>query len=172
MNIVKLPPLESQHTFPFEDLKECNAGSLAVTLANCALVDTTHIGAEGMRWLFRVGHPTLARLAHTRYEDDTTMITPLSHGIAMMEACSVLVAAEGMEDSGQVTLMAGGLLTLTPDQIARYFDEAFEQFRDKMPRACEVIKEGAEYQFGHLAERALLGAALTWRFELDVKTIP
>lgn len=171
MNIVKLPPLESQHDFPFEDVRKVNIGSLAVVMSSPELVDLTHVSAEQIRWLFCVGHPTLARLAQLRYDGDISIVAPLSYGISVYETLSTIIAAEGSEDHGQVTLMGGKLLALDEFEISEYFDRAFEQFRESMPRTNEVVREATAGKFGHVAEYALLGVALAWQFEHDVRMI-
>lgn len=170
MNIIKLPSLESQHAFPIEDVWEHNVTGLAVAVSSPELVEATNWSAEQIRWLFRVGHPTFARLAKRVYDGDMAMVSPLSHGISLHETMSTILAAEGREDHGQVSMRGGILLALEPHEIRRYFDEAFERYRTQMPHATEIVGEAAGRLFGSIAERAMLGAALAWRFDYDLNS--
>jgi hypothetical protein len=157
-----------QPNFPNEDLSESNADMLELMLANKELLQLSHEAVEQLSWIFRVGHPSIVFSASHIFDEDERLAA-LNHGVVSFEAITAMVGGNAMDsDLFPTNREASRLLQLKPTRLSNYFDEALEDFRGYTPRTAEVVRASSARFHGALTTYALLGAAMSRKFELSV----
>lgn len=160
--------ISHQPNFPREDLTVENADLLELMMANLEILKTSHEAVEQLSWIFRVGHPTIVFSA-AKIHDEDNRLSALNHGVTSFEAITAMVGGESMNADIQTTNSeANRLLNLEPTHIGDYIDEAVDDFRHNTPHTAEVIRSSAARFHGHLTTYAILGAAMSRKFELSI----
>lgn len=157
-----------QPNFPREDLSESNADMLELMLANQELLQLSHEAVEQLSWIFKIGHRSIVYSAANIFDEDERLAA-INHGVVSFEAIAAMVGGNVMDSNIIPTNReAVRLLQLKTTRLSNYFDEALEDFRDRTPRTAEVVRASSARFHGPLTTYALLGAAMSRRFELDV----
>jgi hypothetical protein len=155
--------LAPQPQYPHEDLTDTNAELL---IGSATLRGTLHEENEIRSTASRIGHISVVHVAKDTFEQ-AARVSAIDHGVQSFEALKALVLSESTHTMPDVSLTARALLRLKGIGLERHIDEAVEQFAATMPRTREVIHLSARKPCGYLADYALLGAALVWKFEQD-----
>lgn len=157
-----------QPNFPVEDLSEDNADLLELMMANRELLQRSHDAVESLSYLFFVGHKSINVTAKHVF-DDEQCLEALDHGIATFEAITAMVDGHSMtSDSIPLHAQALRLIHLDRYELDDQFDQSLTEFREQTPRTAEVIRNSSTRFYGHLTAYALLGAAMSRKFELSV----
>jgi len=163
--------ITSQPNFPREDLTPENADVLELLMANEQILDTSHEAVERMSWIFRVGHPSILHSAK-KVHDDTSRLSAINHGVKSFEAITAMVGGEmAIADIFPTHREASRLLHLEPNLTGNYLDEAMEDFQQETPHTAEVVRSSTARFHGPLVTYAILGAAMSRKFELSVVEI-
>jgi hypothetical protein len=162
--------LELQPQFPHEDLTLGNANMLEVLLADIAIFDQSHAGAEQAVWLYRVGHPAIGAATARVFAKETIRQIAIADGVATYEAIAGLVRpAPPPYNLLRVNREARDVAIGAPDSVYEYMVEAEETFRASLPKAAGVVIEIAGRTYGNRdAAFVLHGAALACQMELEV----
>lgn len=159
--------LTPQTDFPRVDLSEDNADMLELLMANVGIVQEQHDAIENLSWIFRVGHVAILHSAGRVYENDDRLVA-VNHGVAMFEAITAMVdGIAAVSDPTPVNNQASRLIQLDGRGVDDYFESSLESFKSDTPRTAEVVRTSSSRFHGPLVSYALLGAAMSRRFELD-----
>lgn len=160
--------IETQPSFPLEDLSDKNAETLELLLSNKLIVSEFHDVAEKSAWAFKVGHPATTHCAGRLY--DGAYIEAVSHGAAVLEAMNTAVVgvAASEADMFRVNSSAHDLISHASEgRLRGHSLAALDDFRDQMPLTAEVVGSASRRFFGALTDYAILGAALERRIVVD-----
>lgn len=156
-----------QEDFPRVDLSEENAELLELMLANLELVNSGHEMGEGVSWMFRVGHPAVV-VGLGRIYDKPELLEAIDHGVKVYEAASSFVTEPSVSDEWKVIHGGAGLMRiLSLNELDEYASVAMGEMTEQMPRTKELVSVSSKRFYAHLARYAVLGAAMSRRFELD-----
>lgn len=160
--------ITAQPDFPKEDLTDENAAILELMLSNRNLVAENHTASEQLSWVFRVGHPLIARISGGILDHDSRF-EALDHGAAVYEAMSLFLAAVPTQTSElfSVQTQATAWLNASPSKLTGYQEEAYAAFSGNLPRAKELVSDVSSRFYPHLTNYAILGASMAHQFELD-----
>lgn len=154
--------------FPIEDLSEENAELLELMMANPELLMRSHMAIEQISYMFVVSHKTINTAVKVTF-DDTRSLEALNHGITTFEAITAMVDGHArVSDSIPLHNQALRLVHLDPRELDSHFDLSLAEFQEQTPRTAEVIRTSSERFHKHLTAYALLGAAMSRKFERDV----
>ncbi|HEY1085239.1 MAG TPA: hypothetical protein VGE34_00750 [Candidatus Saccharimonadales bacterium] len=157
-----------QPNFPVEDLSESNAELLELMMANPDLVMRSHAALEQFSYMFVVSHKSI-NTAVGHAIDDARRLAALDHGVTTFEAITAMVDGHArVSDSIPVHNQALRLVHFDPRDLEKHFDLSCAEFQEQTPRTAEVIRVSSARFHGHLTDYALLGAALSRKFERDV----
>ena len=157
-----------QPNFPTEDLSEDNAGLLELMMANRDLLMRSHDTVEQLSYLFLVGHKSINTTVKHVFDDDH-YLEALDHGIATFEAITAMVDGHALvSDIIPVHNQALTLIHLDQHELDDHFDASLAEFRQQNPRTAEVVRSSSARFHGHLTTYALLGAAMSRKFELSI----
>lgn len=159
--------LESQPSFPLEDLTDKNAALLELLLANREIFEQAHHSAEEGSAAFRIGHRAI--LANTSlFIDSKERLDAVSNGVAKYEVISLTVNPTQALQSRDEALA----YFINPDPTLDYLSlmgDTRHAFSSELPRTAEVIKESTPARFRSYQEYVLAGAALARMAELDTR---
>jgi len=157
-----------QPNFPVEDLSEDNAELLELMMANRDLLTRSHDTVEQLSYLFLVGHKSINTTVEHIF-DDNHYLEALDHGITTFEAITALVDGHALvSDIIPIHNQALTLIHLDQHELDDHFDSSLTEFRQQTPRTAEVVRSSSARFHGHLTTYALLGAAMSRKFELSV----
>lgn len=163
-----LTGLTLQPDFPREDLTDSNADILELMMANLQVVKEQHKIADQLSWSFRIGHSALV-ISSSHVFEEKQHLAALNYGITVFEAMAASVGAGIMRSDTQGVIARTHELTqFDGREMREYQDGASEDFAIAAPRTAEVVKISALRFHKHLATYALIGAALSWRFEQSI----
>lgn len=159
--------ISSQTNFPFEDLDENNAAILELMISNIDIVNQSHKLADSISLAFRIGHMAILSATQKNFDKERAM-KAIDHGVASFESISAIIgAAPTNKDTLSINRQATLLLMLKGLDLENYLDENLEGFRREMPLTTEVVSTSAARFYGHMTEYAVLGAALSRKFDID-----
>ena len=162
-----LTGLSAQQEFPRVDLTEDNADMLELLMANAELVGQSHQAIEQVSWVFKLGHATIMHGAPLIHDDDARLAA-IDHGAATFEAMTCLMQGIAVvSDIQVVNNQAARLRKTTVTKLGNYMDESLDSFTTEMPRTVDVIRSSSRRFHGPLTNYAILGAAMSRRFDLD-----
>ena len=93
----------------------------------------------------------------------------LDYGAGIYEATSLLLAATPVRESETfaVQTQAAAWVKAGSEKLIEYQEEAYASFNQNLPRTKEVVEAVSCRFYPHLANYAILGAAMAHQFELD-----
>ncbi len=157
-----------QPNFPVEDLSEENAELLELMMANLELLVRSHMAIEQVSYMFVISHKSINTAVKNTF-DDTRSLEALNYGVTAFEAITAMVDGHAMvSDSIPLHNQALRLVHFDPHELDDHIDRSLAEFQEQVPRTAEVVRASATRFHGHLTSYALLGAALSRRFERDV----
>lgn len=142
-------PLAAQPEFPLEDVSEANTGILELMLANHAVIEDSHRVADKMFWAYRVGHPAITRLSHQTFANQDG-VGAVEHGVMVFEAMTACLSGTGGLDHDHASILAVNqsvheMVQLNHEgKLTDYAAEARDNFRQALPRACDVLIKSSE----------------------------
>jgi hypothetical protein len=160
--------ISPQPNFPHEDLTDTNADLLELMIANQDIRASSHAAVERLSWMFRIGHPTILFSAGHIYDEDERLAA-INHGVVSFEAITAMVGGNAaVSDMIPTNREASRLLHMETTGLSNYFDEAVDELQTKIPRTAEVVRSSAARLNRALTTYALLGAAMSRKFEMSV----
>lgn len=167
MNFVTL---ESQSDFPREDVTENNADMLELLLLHDATIELSHISAEKISYLYRLGHKTLVITAEPHF-DDSQRSAAFSQGIKTFEAIAALIRPDfDISKHGNKphidSEIIGTRQHLT-DEFMGTVEHVRDQFTSELPRTKTLIGQSATRFCRNYQDYAITGAAVARWLELD-----
>lgn len=165
-----LTGIAPQPEFPQVDLSDDNADLLEFMMANDDILARSHRAVELVSWIFRVGHVTILHGAAKRH-DAAERLAAVDRGIKTFESITALVGGVmSMSDTLQVNNQSARLIKTDGVELDNYFESSIDAFDQQMPRTAEVVRTSSSRFVGPLCSYALLGAAMSRKFELDCVT--
>jgi hypothetical protein len=165
--------LETQPSYPNEDLSDTNAAMLELLLLNHEAFEKSHETAESQSFLYWLSHRALIAKIHPSLPDKEAHVA-LDHGIAAFEVISALVSGTAdrpghsktdalkfynreEENTGSVHLLADS---------TELFDATMQNTRHVVTKSAERSCPSSRIHY------AIAGAALAFYNELDMLQHP
>jgi len=156
--------------FPEQDLDEDNARLLAVMLADKRILEPYHQMAESVSRLFEVSHPAVRQSVRVVF-DDVSREKAASFGAAVYEVISGLVIPRQRLHDSEHILRVNRFPIEHRDAIGDALVQSYDDFRHSMPNTVDVVESAAEANGTTQSTYAVLGAAVSRLFELQMGTI-
>jgi len=173
MSNILTTTIEAQPEFPAQDLTDSNAESLELMMASLEIVQQMHHAAEQREWSYSVEHPSI--LAGTSRLYEGSFVGAVGHGVTVFEAIhTAVVGQSASRDMLVVNQKATRLFngSLRENELSDDMIRAVDNFKESMPRTCEVVASASERFIGsYLTAYAVLGAALEREIALDEITL-
>lgn len=163
--------LEPQPDFPNVDLTQQNADALELLLANKELLASFHVAAERSAWKFRVGHPAVRACVKHVYQSGPRL-KAAEHGIVLYEAIAGLLnsASAGLAAEPPANAEALRISRMPRTRAIDYMTSSVQHIRGT-PLLHYTVQRISEKQHPHEASFAILGAAITRQFDLNVAMV-